>query len=137
EVVARAILHCAAHPRRSVTVGGGARLMALTGRDTPALNDLMGQGMFRQQKRRDTPSLPHENSLWEPPAQTGRVRGDQPRPVLQHSAYTAATLHPVRTGLALAGVALGWAIASGATGGLLRRGRDLVGSLRGGGDRMS
>ncbi|HET7461074.1 MAG TPA: SDR family oxidoreductase [Longimicrobium sp.] len=136
EVVARAILHCAAHPRRSVTVGGGGRVMALTGKDAPALNDVMGQGMFTQQKRRDQPSIPHENTLWEPPARTGRVRGDQPGYIMKHSAYTAATLHPVRTGLALAGIALGWAVATGAAGGLLNRGRALVDNLRGG-DGMS
>jgi len=136
EVVARAILHCAAHPRRSVTVGGGGRLMALMGKDAPAAQDVMGQGMFAQQKRHDTPDIPHHNALWEPPARTGRVRGDQPGYIMKHSAYTAATLHPVRTGLALAGAALGYAIATGAAGGLLRRGRTLVDTLRGG-DGMS
>jgi short-subunit dehydrogenase len=136
EVVARAILHCAANPRRSVTVGGGGRLMALTGKDMPGVNDVMGQGMFTQQKRRDQPSIPHEDTLWEPPARTGRVRGDQPGYIMKHSAYTAATLHPVRTGLALAAIAAGWAIATGAGASLVSRGRTLVDSVRGG-DGMS
>ncbi|HET7232588.1 MAG TPA: SDR family oxidoreductase [Longimicrobium sp.] len=136
EVVARAIVHCAEHPRRSVTVGGGGRMMGLVGKDAPGLNDVMGQGMFKQQKRHDQPEIPHEDTLWEPPARTGRVRGDQPGYIMKHSAYTAATLHPVRTGLALAGIALGWAVATGATGGLLRRGREWVDTLRGG-DGMS
>jgi len=136
EVVARAILHCAAHPKRAVTVGGGGRMMALVGKDAPGVNDVMGQGMFEQQKRRDTPELPQEDTLWEPPARTGRARGDQPGYIMKHSAYTAVSLHPVRTGLALAAVAAGWAIATGAGSTLVNRGRALVDSVRGG-DGMS
>jgi short-subunit dehydrogenase len=121
EVVARAILHCAEHPRRSVTVGGGGRVMAMLGMAAPGLSDPMNQAMFSQQKRRKPGRLPQDDSLWEPPARTGRTRGDQPGRIKKTSAYTAASLHPGRTALALAAVGLGFAIASG--GGLLRRGR--------------
>jgi short-subunit dehydrogenase len=137
EVVARAIVHCAANPRRSVTVGGGGRMMAMMGEAMPRVADVMNQGMFRQQKRSRPSSLPQEETLWSPPSSTGRARGEQPGYVMRHSAYTAASLHPVRTGLALAAVAVGWAVANGMTDGLVRRGRDLVGGLRGrGGDGM-
>jgi short-subunit dehydrogenase len=135
EVVARAIVHCAANSRRSVTVGGGGRMMAMMGEAAPRVADVMNQGMFRQQKRSRPSALPQEETLWGPPTSTGRVRGEQPGYVMRHSAYTAASLHPVRTGLALAAVAVGWAVANGMTDGLVRRGRDLLGGLRGRGGR--
>ena len=55
---------------------------------------------------------------------------------MRHSAYTAASLHPVRTGLVLAAAAAGWAIATGGGTALLRRGRTLLDNARGG-DGMS
>ena len=131
EVVARAILHCAEHPRRSVTVGGGGRMMAMMGMAMPRLGDRMNQSMFSQQKRKKPGRLPQEETLWEPPARTGRTRGDQPGPVMTHSAYTAASLHPVRTALALAAAGLGYAIATGGGGALLRRGREALDHVRG------
>ena len=131
EVVARAILHCAEHPRRSVTVGGGGRMMAMMGMASPRLADRMNQTMFRQQKRRKPGRLPQDEGLWEPPARTGRTRGDQPGHIKKTSAYTAASLHPARTALALAAVGLGFAIATGG-GGLLRRGHGWVDDAHGG-----
>jgi short-subunit dehydrogenase len=135
EVVARAILHCAAHPRRSVTVGGGGRVMAMLGMATPGLSDRMNETMFSQQKRKKPGRLPQDEGLWEPPARTGRTRGDQPGRIKKTSAYTAASLHPGRTALALAAVGLGFAIATGG-GGMLRRGRGSGGGGIDGGDRF-
>ena len=133
EVVARAILHCAAHPKRSVTVGGGGRMMGVLGMAVPGLSDRMNQAMFSQQKRTRPARLPHDEALWEPPTQvTGRTRGDQPGPIMRHSAYTAASLHPGRTVLAMAAVGLGYVIATGG-GGVLRRGREMVDRVRGAG----
>jgi short-subunit dehydrogenase len=131
EVVARAILHCAEHPRRSVTVGGGGRMMAMMGMATPRLSDRMNQSMFRQQKRRTPGRLPQDEGLWEPPARTGRTRGDQPGHIMKTSAYTAASLHPGRTALALAAAGLGYVLATGGGGSLLRRGRGLLDHARG------
>jgi len=131
QVVARAILHCAEHPRRSVTVGGGGRMMAMMGMRVPGLADRMNQTMFSQQKRKKPGRLPQEETLWEPPMHTsGRTRGDQPGRIHKTSAYTAASLHPGRTALALVAAGLGYAIATGG-GGLLRRGRGLIDSARG------
>lgn len=134
EVVARAILHCAEHPRRSVTVGGGGRMMAMMGMAVPGLSDRMNQAMFSQQKRKKPGRLPQEETLWEPPAHTsGRTRGDQPGRIHRTSAYTAATLHPGRTALALLAAGVGYALATGG-GGLLRRGLDAVRGMDGGDD---
>src|SRR4051812_8725832 len=135
EVVARAILHCAEHPRRSVTVGGGGRVMAMLGMATPGLSDRMNQTMFSQQKRSKPGRLPQDEGLWEAPALTGRTRGDQPGRIKKTSVYTAATLHPGRTALVLAAVGLGYAIATGG-GGMLRRGRGSAGAGTEGTDRF-
>ncbi|HEX8246354.1 MAG TPA: SDR family oxidoreductase [Longimicrobium sp.] len=131
QVVARAIVHCAQHPRRSVTVGGGGRMMAMLGMKAPKLGDAMNQSMFKQQKRKKPGRLPQENTVWAPPAESGRTRGDQPGPILKHSAYTAATLHPVRTGLAVFAAAVGYALATGGGEVLVQRGRDAIDRLRG------
>jgi short-subunit dehydrogenase len=135
-VVARAILFCAEHPRRSVTVGGGGRLMAKIGLRAPGLADVLNQSMVKQQKRSTPGSLPQDTGLWSPPARTGRERGDQPGHIHKSSAYTAMALHPGRTALALAAIGVGFALASGNGGGLLRRGRDLVDGLRGADDGL-
>jgi hypothetical protein len=96
----------------------------------------MSQSMFNQQKRKTAGRLPQENTLWEPPARSGRTRGDQPGPVLRHSAYTAASLHPVRTGLALFAAAVGYSLANGGGEVLVRRGQEMIDRLRGrGGDQ--
>ncbi|HEX6750094.1 MAG TPA: SDR family oxidoreductase [Longimicrobium sp.] len=131
EVVARAIVHCAEHPRRSVTVGGGGRMMAMMGMRAPRLGDVMNQSMFGQQKRKKPGRLPQEDTLWEPPSRTsGMTRGDQPGPVLKHSAYTAASLHPVRTGLALLAAGVGYALATGGGEVLVNRGMAALDRLR-------
>lgn len=131
QVVARAIVHCAEHPRRSVTIGGGGRVMGVLGMAVPGLNDRMNQAMFSQQKRKKAPRLPHDEALWEPPAETGRTRGDQPGHIMRSSAYTAASLHPGRTALALVAAGVGYAIATGGGRSLLERGRQLLDGVRG------
>ncbi|HEX8904950.1 MAG TPA: SDR family oxidoreductase [Longimicrobiaceae bacterium] len=132
ETVARAILFCAEHPRRSVTVGGGGRMMAMMGMKAPVLGDAMNQTMFSQQKRKKRPRLPHDTALWEPAEATaGRTRGDQPGPIMKHSAYTAASLHPVRTGLALLAAAVGYKLATGGGEVLVDRARQAADRFRG------
>src|SRR5687767_9966421 len=56
ETVAEAILHCAEHPERDVTIGGGGRVLAALGQHAPRLTDrYMELTMFSQQ-RTDRPS---------------------------------------------------------------------------------
>jgi hypothetical protein len=106
-------------------------MMAMLGMKAPKVGDAMNQSMFKQQKRKKPGRLPQENTVWAPPAESGRTRGDQPGPILKHSAYTAATLHPVRTGLALFAAAVGYALATGGGEVLVERGRRAVDRLRG------
>lgn len=114
ESVARAILFCAEHPRRSVTVGGGGRVNALVGMIAPALGDRMAQGIIRGQKRGEPARAERRDTLYQPPLDNGHVRGDQPGYVMRSSAYTYAALRPAGTLLALA--------ALGALSGLLAAG---------------
>ena len=115
EVVADAIIECAEHPVRSVTVGGGGRMNAMMGILAPRMTDrFMEATMFRGQKRRRPGHIPPEDTLYMPPSRFGRARGDQPGHVKKSSLYTAASLHPGRTvaGLAaLTGLGLGYTLA--------------------------
>jgi short-subunit dehydrogenase len=104
ETVADAILYCASHPKRSITVGGGGRVNAMMGVLAPGLTDRVMQGMFAQQQR-DEPRPPaRRDTLYQPPLDNGRTRGDYPGHVARTSVYTKAALNPARTALALAAV---------------------------------
>jgi len=114
ETVADAILFCACHPRRSVTVGGGGRVNAMMGIVAPGLADHFMHSMFSQQQRDEPRPAHRRDTLYQPPLENGRVRGDYPGRVARTSAYTRAALHPARTALALAAVgALSVAVAAG------------------------
>jgi short chain dehydrogenase len=105
ETVARAILYCAQHPRRSVTVGGGGRMNAMMGILAPRLTDrYMERSMFDGQKK-DEPALPgRRDTLYQPPLENGRQHGDYDGYVMRTSAYTRAALNPSGTLLGLAAV---------------------------------
>ena len=105
ETVARAILYCAQHPRRSVTVGGGGRVNAMMGMLAPRLTDrYMERSMFDGQKK-DEPALPgRRDTLYQPPLENGRQHGDYKGYVMRTSAYTRAALNPSGTLLGLAAV---------------------------------
>lgn len=105
ETVARAILYCAEHPRRSVTVGGGGRMNAMMGILAPRLTDrYMERSMFDGQKK-DEPALPgRRDTLYQPPLENGHQHGDYDGYVMRTSAYTRAALNPSGTLLGLAAV---------------------------------
>jgi short-subunit dehydrogenase len=115
ETVAHAILFCAAHPRRSVTVGGGGRMNAMMGILAPRLTDrYMESSMFGGQQK-DEPARPgRRDALYQPPLENGRMRGDYDGHVMRTSAYTRASLNPMGTLLGLAAVgALSAVLAAG------------------------
>jgi short-subunit dehydrogenase len=113
ETVADAVLYCAAHPRRAVTVGGGGRMNAMMGVLAPRLTDrFMERNMFDGQQK-DEPALrARRDTLYQPPLQDGRVRGDYEGTVKRTSLYTRASLHPVGA-LLVGAAALGLVLASG------------------------
>ncbi|HEX6041641.1 SDR family NAD(P)-dependent oxidoreductase, partial [Longimicrobium sp.] len=119
ETVADAILYCASHPKRSITVGGGGGMNAVLGMVAPRFTDrMMERSMFTAQMR-DEPRRPaRRDSLYQPPLEDGRVRGGHEGYVMRTSAYTKAALNPARTALALAAVG---AISALAAAGVRRR----------------
>lgn len=115
ETVADAILYCASHPKRNVTVGGGGGMNAVLGVVAPRFTDRMMEGSLFQAQQRDEPRRPNRrDSLYQPPLENGRVRGSYDGHVARTSAYTKATLNPARAALALAAVgALSAVVAAG------------------------
>jgi short-subunit dehydrogenase len=105
ETVARAVLYCAEHPRRSVTVGGGGRMNAMMGILAPRLTDrFMERSLFDGQQK-DEPVLPgRRDTLYQPPLENGSLHGDYDGYVMRTSAYTRAALNPSGTLLGLAAV---------------------------------
>lgn len=109
EVVARAVLQCAEHPKRDVLVGGGARALSLMGKLAPGVGDkVMEATMFSGQKTNQPTNGRSIGTLYSPfndEAPTRRGDIDESVPVFEHSLYTALSMHPVAT--AAAGVLLG------------------------------
>lgn len=119
EVVAKAILYAAVHPERDIFAGGGGKMISVSGRVAPRLTDLfMERTMFKQQQL-DEPPRNVEGNLYEPAHDEPRERGDYPGHVMEHSLYTAVSLHPWVAGMLLG--AAGLAVAGLATGGASRK----------------
>jgi len=100
EVVADAILHCAMHPKREITVGGAGRVQVLAYQHFKGLMQTiapkMAKGFVDPSKEQPEPS-----NLWQG-AQAGRERSGEKTPK-PWSTYTAAMKHPaVATGVAAA-----------------------------------
>jgi hypothetical protein len=110
ETVAEAILHCAQHPERDVTIGGGGRMLAALGQHAPRLTDrYMEMTMFSQQ-RTDRPSGQPQGaggngSSLHRPSNDLAERGGYPGHVAESSLYTKATLHPLVTAATVIGAA--------------------------------
>ena len=109
EIVAKAILYAAQHPKRDVFVGGAAKAMSVAGFHLPALMDrYMARAMFRQQKGDIPASKERPDALHAfNPAQELRERQGMSDKVIERCPYTAVSLRskPVRAAL-LAGSAL-------------------------------
>ena len=112
DAVARAILRCATYPVREVIVGGAARAMLTAASLSPRAADrVMERTMFSAQKSDRPATANRDDNLYHPDLTGPRERGRLSGPVLSHSLYTSAVLHPARTVLAAAGVGL--AVAAG------------------------
>ena len=114
ELVADAILDCAVHPRREVTVGGVGRAQVLFSQHFPALYErlapLLAKGAYSPSKPQPGPS-----NLFEG-ANAGQERSGEHPGRLRHSLYTAAVLHPKTTtavSLGVLGAAVGLLFARG------------------------
>ena len=92
EVVAKAIVFAATHPRRDIYVGAAARQLDLLERLSPALTDRLlatGGQVFRRQQRRREPDAGQSNLQQPSDRGDGAVHGQFGRLALRHSAYTA------------------------------------------------
>jgi short-subunit dehydrogenase len=95
EVVARAIVYCAEHPKRDIFIGGAGKLFQLMENFMPRFTDkqmelTMINGQYLDQPKVDL----DEEGLFKAPAQEGKVHGDYQGKVWQHSWYTYLALRP-------------------------------------------
>ncbi|KAA0013057.1 SDR family oxidoreductase [Billgrantia pellis] len=110
-VVAKAILHCAEHPRRDIRVGGASMGIAMLGQLAPRLADrIMRRSMIRQQQTDRPPQ--HIGGLHRPAPGVWQ-RAEYDHSVASRSPYTQAAMHPALTATAIAGALLGIAALTG------------------------
>lgn len=115
EAVARAILHCAERPRRTVRVGVSALAGPALRAHAPGLVDRALEATMVEAQRSDRPARRGDDgNLYEPVADGVHERVEYDGRVRERSVYTTATLHPARAALAtLALVGLSAAAAAG------------------------
>lgn len=104
-LVADAILFCATHPRRDLTVGGAGRAQALFAAHFPHLFDRLAPkaaASFVDPARKQ----PRPGNLFASTG-TGRVRSGEHPAARRTSLYTAAAKHPAVTSAVAAAVAAG------------------------------
>ena len=110
ETVARAILHSATTPERSVVVGGGGRAFISMEQWTPALLDKFMEKVFVKQEKADYAPRPLQQNALDRPMGALEERGNYPGNTREHSYYTEAVTAgtpALRTALLVgAGVAL-------------------------------
>ena len=97
EIVASAILECAAHPHRNLRVGGAAKLFTMTEKVAPGLADRQKMAGFQAQ-RGDAPAR-DDDTLHTFRSGDARLRGNYPGRVRKTSMYTAVAKRPVTAGL--------------------------------------
>jgi short-subunit dehydrogenase len=118
EAVAEAIVWAAEHPAREIVVGGAAKAIILLERLSPRLVEwgmtVRGIGFALQKSDRPDDGV---DNLFAPAPDDYRVRGEFHDLTVPGNTYTRVfEFHPVRQGLAVAGLLLG-------LGALIRRGR--------------
>lgn len=102
-LVAEAILDCAEHPRREITVGGAGRLQVLGYAHFPRLTEWLSPKAARGFTD-DRKMQPRPDGLFQS-VRTGRERSGETS-ARQTSTYTATARHPAVTTLALAAAAI-------------------------------
>ena len=105
QIVADAILHCAVHPTRDVTVGGAGRAQVLFATHFPALFERLAPiaaAAFFIDRKKGQPEP--SNLKWG--VRAGEERSGEHPLARKTSLYTAAALHPKTALLGLAGLAL-------------------------------
>ncbi|GAB2787789.1 short-subunit dehydrogenase [Hymenobacter luteus] len=88
ETVAKAILHCAVTPERSVVVGGGGKAMIGMEHWTPALLDKFMEKSFSKQEKADYAPRPLQQNALDRPMGALEERGNYPGHTRETSFYT-------------------------------------------------
>ncbi len=104
ELVARAILHCAEHPERDVTVGGGGKALAMMGAHAPRLTDIVMESTMSSLMKKGQPPSNPPGSLHAPGGPELKERGTYSGPVFNSSVYTALATNPVLSAVAAVGI---------------------------------
>lgn len=112
DAVARAILHCAVHPRRDVIIGGGGGAITVLGLTFPRLTDFVMERTMSKLQLTDDPAGDIDDHNLHQPHLDGEERGGYPHYVSETSLYTEAVLHPVITGVAVLALGAGAAAAA-------------------------
>lgn len=108
QLVADAILDCAIHPRREITVGGVGRAQILFSQHFPALFEWLAPRGAKAAYAPNTPQPKPSNLKWG--VHAGEERSGEHPHARRTSLYTAAALHPKTTAAVTAGV-IGTAVA--------------------------
>lgn len=111
ELVAEAILHCAAQPERDLTVGGAGKLFSTGEKYVPRFFDRVKEAAGFDGQLSDEPAT-SGNALHAPMPGDARVRGGHPGHVMRSSVYTQARLNRGKTTLLSLAVLAGMALAS-------------------------
>jgi short-subunit dehydrogenase len=110
DVVARTILHCAEHPHRDVYVGGGAKMIAASGKYAPRMTDVLMEKTMLRMQQQDKPAPKRDDHNLFQPMPDFEERGDYPGHVASSSMYTTASLHPMATMAIIGGLGLAFGI---------------------------
>jgi short-subunit dehydrogenase len=107
ELVAEAILHCAEHPEREVSVGGASRAMSSAAALSPRLMDWYQELTSFRRQRSDRPARGDPEGSLHRPSHDLSERAEYPhRHARETNLYTSSRLHPTATAATLAGAAL-------------------------------
>lgn len=105
ETVAEAILHCAEHSEREVYVGSG-KALSESNHHAPRLTEKLMEATLFDLQKSDSPKPNDRRDSLYAPSEDGQERGGYPGHVAESSIYTKASLHPIVTGVLIAGVGL-------------------------------
>lgn len=103
DTVARAILHCAQHRKRSVIIGGAGKGISVLGTQFPRLTDLVMERLMSRLQMTEEPAGDRDRHNLFEPLEGGKERGGYPNHVSESSLYTQAVLHPWTSAVALLG----------------------------------
>jgi short-subunit dehydrogenase len=103
ELVARAILHAAAHPTRDLIVGGAGKLISLSEKVASRLTDRIMEALLPGLQSAGGPLRRSGDNLYGG-FRGGRERSGRHMVVRERSLYTTAVMHPLATAATVAGL---------------------------------